>query len=349
MQPLKIAVIGAGLIGKTHIKLIRANPECHLAAIVDPTPNAQMFAETLHTPWYASLDELLGTDKVDGVIIASPNALHVEQALVCLKTNTPAIIEKPVAHDIESGLQLLNISESSETPLIVGHHRMHSPIMKQAKQVIRSGALGDLVALHGSALFYKPDDYFEAGPWRTQSGGGPILINMIHEVGNLRYLCGEITSVQAIASHSRRQFEVEDTAAILFNFANGMLGTFVLSDTAASAQSWEQTAQENKRYASYEDEDCYHIAGTQGSLSVPTMRLKQYPNTQDRSWWKPFECSSVPLERQDPLQAQLQHFCQVIRGEEVPLVSVHDGLQNLRITEAIAIAANSGQRITIQS
>ena len=77
---------------------------------------------------------------------------------------------------------------------------------------------------------------------------------------------------------------------MVFTFANGALGTFLLSDTAASARSWEQTSQENASYASYADEDCYHIAGTTGSLSVPTMRVRTYPGA--RSWWEPFDTST---------------------------------------------------------
>ena len=82
--------------------------------------------------------------------------------------------------------------------------------------------------------------------------------------------------MQATTSNATRGFPVEDTSAMIFTFAGGALGTFVLSDTAASPRSWEQTSQENKSYDSYPDEDCYHIAGTRGSLSVPTMRLKVY-------------------------------------------------------------------------
>jgi predicted dehydrogenase len=87
-------------------------------------------------------------------------------------------------------------------------------------------------------------------------------------------LCGEIVAVQAFSSHATRRFPVEDTVAINVHFANGALGTFMLSDTAACARSWEQTSQENKAYSTYPDEDCYVVAGTFGSLSVPTMRLK---------------------------------------------------------------------------
>ena len=199
----------------------------------------------------------------------------------------------------------------------------------------------------GSATFYKPDGYFDDAPWRRQPGGGPILINMIHEIGNLRALCGEIVAVQAFASSATRGFPVEDTVAINLRFANGALGTFMLSDTAASARSWEQTSQENKSYPTYPDEDCYLIVGTDGSLAVPTMRLKTYGTKEERSWWKPFKTEVAPVERADPLERQLAHFCAVIRGEAKPRVTVRDGLANLRVTEAIAEAARSGQIVAI--
>lgn len=135
--------------------------------------------------------------------------------------------------------------------------------------------------------------------------------------------------------------------AINLQFANGALGVFILSDTAGSARSWEQTSQENKSYASYLDEDCYVLTGTNGSLAIPTMRLKTYARQEDRSWWKPFETGTATIDRADPLERQLEHFCAVIRDEVQPLVTVRDGLQNLRITVAIAEAARTGEIIQI--
>jgi predicted dehydrogenase len=160
-------------------------------------------------------------------------------------------------------------------------------------------------------------------------------------------LCGDIVAVQAMSSNAVRGFQVEDTAVINLQFASGVLGTFLLSDTAASAKSWEQTSQENKDYATYGDEDCYVIAGDMGSLSVPTMRLKTYPKAADRSWFKPFQVDVLELQREDPLALQLAHFLEVIQGQAKPLVSVRDGLQNLQVVEAIASAIETQQAVRL--
>lgn len=348
MKKIRIAVAGAGLIGRRHIELIQASAECELAALVDPLPATAAFAHSLGVPLYSDLDSLLAAQRPDGVILATPNQLHVEGALACVAHGIPALIEKPVAHTFEEGKRLLAIAEQAGAKLLVGHHRAHSAILQKARDVIAEGVLGNLVAVMGSALFYKPDDYFDAAPWRREAGGGPVLINMIHEIGNLRSLCGEIISVQAQASNATRGFAVEDTVAVSLRFASGALGTFMLSDTAGCARSWEQTSRENRDYPSYDDEDCYVLAGTQGSLSIPTMRLKYYGRREDRSWWKPFETAVASLEEADPLARQLAHFCQVVRGEAEPLVSVRDGLRNLQIVDAISEAARTGQIVSTE-
>jgi len=315
--------------------------------VVDPSPAAVAIAAQAGVPLYRSLEELFEKDRPDGVVLATPNQLHVEHALTSMKAGVPMLLEKPVAPTVAEGEALVQAVEASGVPVLIGHHRAHSPIMAKAREVVERGVLGKLVAVMGSATFFKPDHYFADAPWRREPGAGPILLNMIHEVHNLRMLCGEIVAVQAFSSHATRGFPVEDTVAINLRFANGALGSFMLSDTAACPRSWEQTSQENKAYPTYTDEDCYVITGTNGSLSVPTMRLKTYPRDSDRSWWKPFEEGVVGLVRDDPLKHQIEHFAAVVRGEVPPLVSARDGLKNLRITEAIVSAAQSGRVIEL--
>lgn len=343
----RIAVAGAGYIGQAHIAAARTSATVTLTAIVDPSPAAQAHADAAAVPRYASLAELFASDKPDGVVLATPNALHVPHALACIAAGVPMLLEKPIAPSVVEAETLVRAADAAQARILIGHHRAHSAIMAKAREVIDSGVLGRLVAITGSAMFFKPDHYFADAPWRREAGGGPILLNMIHEVHNLRMLAGEIIAVQAFSSNAVRGFSVEDTVAISLRFASGALGSFMLSDTAASARSWEQTAQENPAYPSYDDEDCYVIAGTHGSLAIPTMRLKTYPGTEDRSWWKPFELSRLALVRDDPIRRQMEHFGAVARGEAPPLVSARDGLANLRVTEAIVAAAQGGHVVEL--
>lgn len=347
MQRLRIAVAGAGAIGRRHIDLVLQERGCELAAIVDPATSAKEIASKTGVPLFSSLIELLARERPDGIILATPNSLHLAQGMACIAAGIPALIEKPIADTVEAGQQLCEAAERAKVALMTGHHRQYSPIMAKAVEIVRNGRLGRLVAVVGTAMFYKPDKYFNDGPWRRQPGGGPILINLIHEIGNLRALCGEIAAVQAMASQSARGFPVEDTAAISLRFANGALGTFMLSDTAGSARSWEQTSQEDKNYSNYPDEDCYVVAGTDGSLAIPTMRLRTYANKADRSWYKPFRSETVEIERADPLQRQLENFCAVIRGEAEPVVTAREGVQNLRVIDAITRAARDGVAISL--
>ncbi|RSH77459.1 uncharacterized protein EHS24_003431 [Apiotrichum porosum] len=347
--PVRIAVAGAGLIGKRHIEEVSKSCDTVLVAIVDPSPAAAAVAKTYGVALYPTLDALFASaDKPDGVILATPNSLHVDGGLTCVSAGVPVIVEKPLGDSAAEARRLVDAAAAAGVPLLTGHHRNYSSIMAKAREIVQSGVLGDIVAITGTALFYKPDPYFdENGGWRREPGGGPVLINLTHEVNNLLSLVGPITSVQATTSNATRKFPVEDTAAMVFRFASGALGTFVVSDTAASPRSWEQTARENLSYASYNDEDCYHIAGTRGSLSVPTMRLKAYGEDAKRSWWEPFNTSTAALQIQDPLAVQVAHFADVIRGNAKPICSGADGLATLQVVDAIVESAQTGQPVTI--
>ncbi|HEY4627374.1 MAG TPA: Gfo/Idh/MocA family oxidoreductase [Blastococcus sp.] len=344
--PVRIAVAGSGLIGRRHIEEIDASSTAQLAAVVDPGPAAAEVADRFGVPLYPSLRGLLDAEKPDGIILATPNQLHVDLGLECVAAGVPVLVEKPIGDTVQGATKLVEAAEAAGVPLLTGHHRNYSPIMATAREIVQSGVLGSIVAVVGTALFYKPDDYFDVGDgWRRQPGGGPILLNLIHEVNNLQSLVGDVVRVQATTSSATRGFPVEDTAAMVFTFAGGALGTFLLSDTAASPRSWEQTSQENTSYAAYPDEDCYHLAGTQGSLSVPTMRLRVFRGS--RSWWEPFESTTVDLQRSDPLANQVAHFAAVIRGEVEPLCTGRDGLKTLQVVEAVVESARTGQPVDL--
>jgi predicted dehydrogenase len=329
----RIAVVGAGLIGKKHIGLVSEAVE--LAAVIDPTPAAESIAESHGAAWFADLHDYLGRERPDGVIVATPNQLHVEHGLACIEAGIPILIEKPIADEADGAEKLVSASEAAGVPILVGHHRRHNPLIEAARQAIESGRLGDIVSVNAQFWLYKPDDYFDVD-WRKREGAGPVFINLIHDVDLLRHLCGEVVSVQAIDSRRARGHEVEDSAVVLLEFDNGALGTVTVSDTIVAPWSWEFASGENPAYP-HTETSCYRIGGNKASLSIPDLTLWFHPG--QRSWWEPIERTTLPYEAQDPLPLQLKHFVDVIRNGAKPLVSGREGLQTLRVVEAIKRAA----------
>ena len=338
MTDTRIAIVGAGLIGKQHIERIERTPGVALAAIVDPAPQARDVAAAHGVKWFPDLASLLADERPDAAIIATPNQLHVANGLECVDAGLPMLVEKPLAEDVESGARLVEAAESARVPLLVGHHRRHNPLVQEAKAIIGSGRLGRITAVNAQWWLLKPDDYFDVA-WRREPGGGPILINLIHVIDDLRNLCGEITAVQALESNAMRLFPVEDTAAAIVRFASGAIGTISISDTIAAPWSWELTTGENPAYPETE-ESCYLIGGTDGSLSFPRLDVWHYAG--EPSWNAPIEREQVLTLKEDTLTNQLLHLCRVVRGEESPLIDGREALRTLDATLAVARAARTG-------
>jgi predicted dehydrogenase len=345
---LRILLSGPGLIGRQHARIVMSRSDCVLAGIVAPERQENLtYTSSIGVPFYSDLTTALNTSNADGVIVSSPNAFHHEQAIACLQHGIPALIEKPITDDLARAAEIVEVVDKTGVPLLIGHHRTYSPLVAVAKTFLTSDSFGQFVALQGSALFLKPDHYFEDGPWRMTKGGGPILINLIHEVGLMRTFAGEIHAIHAVCSNRTRGFEVEDTVAMSLEFANGGLGTFILSDTAASSKSWEMTAGENQAYPFFPDESCYHVAGTMGSIDFPSLFVRSYSSHENRSWWKSFEMDRLAVERADPLELQIDHFVKVIQRIDQPRVSAFDGFRNLQVIDAINRSIQSGSRVVL--
>jgi predicted dehydrogenase len=337
-MPTRIAVIGAGLIGRKHLGILRDDPAFTVAGIADPSPEAAAYARENGFPHFTDTDALLDTTKPDGVIVANPNAMHRATALACVARGIPAIVEKPIADTIPDALAIVEAAEKAKVPVLTGHHRRHNPIMQAARDFVASGGLGKLVAVSATWLCRKPDDYFNVA-WRREAGGGPILINAIHDIDCLRMVVGEIESVQATTANSVRGLAVEDTAAAVLRFANGALGTCIVTDTAATPWNWEITSRENTMYPN-ETENCFYITGTKGGLAIPTLQHWSYDN--HGAWTDPLTRRTLPVNRADPYPRQLHHFARVIRGEEAPVIDAAEGARTLAATLAIAESAKIG-------
>ncbi len=342
--PIRLAVVGAGLVGRRHCAAIATAEGVTLTAVVDPAPESATIAEQRRARWFRTLEEMIDAKEADGVVIATPNTLHAEGAALCIDAGLPLLVEKPVFTDLAVGNEILSRAEAAGIPVASGHHRRHNPLIATAKSVIEEGRLGTLVSVHATTWFMKPDGYFET-IWRRKRGAGPVFLNLIHDIDLLHHFCGPIVEVRAMESNAIRGYGVEETAAIILRFASGVLGTVNVSDTAVAPWSWELTARENPAYPAT-TEDCYWIAGTHGSLSLPNLSL--WNNPGERSWWEPICATKLIFDFADPLVRQIEQFSRVIRDGEAPLVSGRDGLRALAVVEAIKSSAAGGQAVHLE-
>jgi predicted dehydrogenase len=344
MKPVRIALMGAGLIGREHATLIAEHPAALLAAIADPAPESRALAGGLAVPWFDGYERMLDEATPDGAIVALPNTLHLDAGLACIARGIPVLVEKPIADTVAGAMQLVEAGEAAGVPLLVGHHRRHGSDMREAQRAIARGELGRLVAVNGMSIVRKHDAYFEA-EWRRVPGGGPLLINAIHDIDCFRYLCGEIESVQAVGSSAVRGHEVEETVAATMRFANGVLGTLLVSDAAPSPYFWEVSAGQSLTFP-HEAEDCYYVFGQEGTLAIPSLDLWQHERAGG-DWRDPIVRRRLDAAAKSCYVAQLENLIGVVRGVAEPVATGREGAMTLAATLAVARATAEGRRVDV--
>jgi predicted dehydrogenase len=244
--------------------------------------------------------------------------------------------------------------------LLVGHHRRFNKYIVSAKSILSSPKIdiGQALAVSGLWTIYKPPEYFQPPTdWRRQpDSGGPILINLIHEIDLLHHLIGPIVRVQAergpdLTAVRGTEHKAESGAAITLLFANGAVGTFLIMDNAPSPFNFESGTGENP-IIPHTGLDFYRIFCSNGVLSVPDMRIWRYRTDKGakKSWTEPLseERFDVPDVKM-PFELQVAHFVRVIRGEEEPSCSGEEGLRALIVCQAVKQALETGGAVYIDA
>lgn len=341
--PVRIAVIGAGAMGRNHIRFVVEEPACELVAIADAFEGARETADKADVPFFTDPAQMMDEVKPDGIIIATPNGLHLSVAREAVSRGIVPLVEKPISDDLADAERFAAEADEAGVPVLVGQHRRHNPFVSKAKEIIGGGELGQLTVSSFHYMIYKNDEYFDV-EWRRKKGAGPILVNLVHDVDLLRYLLGEPVAVQGMQSSAARGFETEDSAVINVRFANGSLASMTISDATAAPWNWEATAREDPQYRPF-NADAYFIGGTKGALSLPRLQLTSYDGAS--SWHKPLKVDVPAVDPALPHKMQLKHFIKVVRREEAPVVTPADNVKTLRTLFAVKKAAETGELVEL--
>jgi predicted dehydrogenase len=268
MKYPKVAVIGLGFMGRTHIQALRRlGVEVHGVAGISEN-EAKNTAEELAIPrWYRSFDEVIADNHIQVVHLCTPNNLHFQQAKKALEAGKHVLCEKPLALNPNESRELADLAQKKGLVTAVNYNLRFYPICQEARARILDGDLGTPYLIHGAYLqdwlFYQSDWNWRLEP---EQGGDMRVVTDIgtHWMDLVTYLTGlKITSVMAEFSivHPKRlqpegevetyagkieenlsskevAIKTEDVAVILFRFENGAIGSVNLSQVSAGRKNY---------------------------------------------------------------------------------------------------------------
>ncbi|WP_439122140.1 Gfo/Idh/MocA family protein [Marivita sp.] len=341
MTELPIVIIGAGSIGMRHVEVALACSKTRIAAVVEPFAERRIELQAMGLNAVESLDATPAETRA--AVIATPTQDHHVSALACIDRGWPVVVEKPTAGTLDHARQMIERAAAKAVPLFTGHHRRCHPFSRATRDALAQ--IGDLVGVQGLWSLRKHDTYYDAD-WRRQPGAGPLLTNLTHELDLLRFFVGEIEEVTALTSNARRGFVIEDTSALALRFANGALGSFLISDAGASPWSFEAASNENPTIAA-SHQDYVRFVGTEGALEFPSLTVWGRSAPGEIEWSKPLRRTPrAQFEKVDPLLEQIARFADVVAGgEDDVLCTGIDGMKALEMTLAAALSAKQGHPV----
>lgn len=341
METIKLAVLGLNQ-GSKIARDAKKNPEIELVAVAGFGEHDEQVAKELEVPIFNDYQQLLKEVPLDAVAIALPNSLHAAATERALEAGIKNILlEKPIANTVEEGEHIIEICKEAGATLLIGHHRRSSNRYQLLRQVIESGKLGKIVGIQSNYAIAKPHEYFDV-EWHTKKGGGPLLINAIHDFDDLNFVTGmKPAKVYAAARNTIRGNEVEDSVSAVVEYEGGVTASYFVSDGTPGPWNYDLAAEENTFFTMCPGENSMRVFGTKGSFGFPNMDLYYQDDIADR-WLQPIKHEHFDVEKNDPMTAELEHFVDLCLGREtVPRCTGENALDTLKVINAIQESAET--------
>ena len=242
---VKFAVVGLGHIGKRHLAMIAAQAEAKLVAVCDIRAVDIASLTDADISFYHSLETLLAhTPELDVVIIATPNGLHADQAIMALKAGKHVVIEKPMALTKVAGEDIIYTALQMSRRVFCVMQNRYSPPSVWLKSVIDNKLLGEIYLVQINCYWNRDDRYYGKQDWHGSADmdGGTLFTQFSHFIDMMYWLFGDITDIQARFADFNHGHSTafEDSGIIHFKFLNEGIGSINYS-TAVWAENLESS------------------------------------------------------------------------------------------------------------
>jgi predicted dehydrogenase len=227
MKTWNFGIIGAGMIADFHAKAIRHINNAKLIGFCGSNlAKSRALAEKYSCRSFESTGELLQSDEIDIVTIATPSGAHMEPAIEAARHGKHVICEKPLEISLERIDKMIEAHNKSGTQLGGIFNFRYNDAVQVLKNAIDTGRFGTITYAAVYVPWWRTDEYYKSswrGTWKLD-GGGALMNQSIHMIDMLQYMMGPVKSLQAYNATLAHSIEVEDTAAAILQFKNNALG-----------------------------------------------------------------------------------------------------------------------------
>lgn len=319
-EKLRIGVCGIGSIGFRHARLLAQRNDVEIL-LCDSTqahldsakhlPNLEKLTQ--------SFEELLNSN-LDGLIIATPDHLHIPLAEAACRKGIAVLIEKPVAENTRQGEKLIEVIKETNAKVLVGYPLRHNSIFLKAKELIDAGIIGNPVSFHimlgsyntlvAAKNRFNPDDL------------NKLFVDYSHEWDYLNWFLGKVKRVAAIKHQSGNREKTQNPNVInsILELENGISGTAQLDYVQSPGQRH------------------FTIIGDKGTIAIDAVKARIFLQVYEEDFERTYQFAET---FDGMMSRQIEHFIAVIENKESCRVTLDDGLNALRVADALIFAAEN--------
>jgi predicted dehydrogenase len=298
-RPLRVGVVGVGVMGSNHARVLAQLPGVELAGIADPEAAHRDFvSRLLSCPAFTDIDALIDHG-VDALTIAAPTHIHHDLALTCAARGIHILVEKPIASSVEEGRSIIAAARRAGVALMVGHVERFNPAVEAIKEAIQDE---DILSIAITRV----------GPYPPRMSNVGVVIDLaVHDIDLIRWFTdSEIVEVQPQLSSAIA--EREDIALLQFRTASGVL------------------AHINTNWLTPFKARTVHIA-TRKKYLIADLLTRQVTECFGFQPDGSYSMRHLSVGHAEPLRAELIAFINAVGSGQAPAVSGEEGVASLEI------------------
>ena len=301
---IRIGLVGAGGIARSHADAIKMNPDCIVTLVADINKERAEEMAVAHGARAFTDYKDFDCSEIDAVILNLPHFLHCEVSVYFLERGVHVLCEKPMANTVEECDRMIAAAQKSTAKLAIGHVQKYYTAAEEVKKIIDSKRFGDLVMIHET----RTKDYLNNRPaWflkKSLSGGGIAMNLGAHSLDRILYTTGlAVQEVHAITGNPISDDDVETTAHLLLKLENNVSATVTLCGTRVPAQH----------------DTVYYFTG--GMVKIEGKDLFIYENGAFSNFGGEYNL----------IVRQLEEFVKFVRGEASEVCTPEYGREIIRI------------------